>query len=481
MLKNARFAALAVALVTAQCMFAQNLVSSEYLGDRSLSNLQAQFGPLIQNGVKLYKLTYTTPDAFSQPDTASGLIAVPDRSGDWAYPLLCFQHGTVDSRSDAPSNLRGGYQAALVFGGMGYISIMPDFLGIGDSRGFHPYVHAATEASVGVDMLRAAEAFVQTLNHVAVNPEQQVFVCGYSQGGHAAMALQRSLEQDYPDEFNLIASAPMSGPYSISGAMIDALSSDDEYFYQAYIPNTFLSYNYVYGLYDSIQQAFKEPYAGLMQQYFEEQITLSELNDTLIHTLTNLAGGSKPKYMIQDSLFDAILNNPDHPVNVALRANDVYDWTPQVPTRLYYCMNDDQVVYTNSVLADSVMNANGAPDVHAIDVDPSADHGGCVQPAFIATILFFAPHQVVSQINAATDPKWSQIRIGPVPASDFVAVYDAPESTEAMVYYPDGKMADYTILETGNGQIPLGKLPAGMYYLVLKKGTHLTVKPVVKR
>ena len=278
MLKNARFAALAVALVTAQCMFAQNLVSSEYLGDRSLSNLQAQFGPLIQNGVKLYKLTYTTPDAFSQPDTASGLIAVPDRSGDWAYPLLCFQHGTVDSRSDAPSNLRGGYQAALVFGGMGYISIMPDFLGIGDSRGFHPYVHAATEASVGVDMLRAAEAFVQTLNHVAVNPEQQVFVCGYSQGGHAAMALQRSLEQDYPDEFNLIASAPMSGPYSISGAMIDALSSDDEYFYPAYIPNTFLSYNYVYGLYDSIQQAFKEPYAGLMQQYFEEQITLSELN-----------------------------------------------------------------------------------------------------------------------------------------------------------------------------------------------------------
>ncbi len=460
---------------------AQTVVSSEYLGERSKATLQAQFGPLVQNGVKLYKITYTTPDPFNQLDTASGLVVTPVREGDWGYPLLCFQHGTVNSRADVPSNLRGGYEAGLVFGGMGYIALLPDFLGLGESRGFHPYVHAATEAAVAVDMFRATRAFVQTLDGVSLNPEEQIFVCGYSQGGHAAMALQRSLELEHADEFNLVASAPMSGPYSISGAMIERLTADEEYFYPAYIPNTFLSYNYVYGLYDSIQQAFKEPYAGLIRQYFEERVTLSELNDTLIQTLTLLEGASQATFMIQDSLLDAILNQPDHPVNVALRDNDVYDWSPQAPTRLYYCMNDDQVVYTNSVLADSVMNANGAADLEAIDVNPAADHGGCVEPAFIATILFFLQYQDIAMVSESTNQTAPEIEVGPTPARDFVRVRNAPAGTEAFLYHQNGALAARAMRLNDGGQVELSGLPAGLYYLVLRKGEWMTVRRVVRQ
>lgn len=465
---------------TIPSVHAQTLVSAEYLGERSKANLLAQFGPLVQNGVKLYKVTYTTLDAFEQPDTASGLVATPVREGEWGYPMLCFQHGTVDSRADVPSNLRGGYEAGLVFGGMGYIALLPDFLGLGESRGFHPYVHAATEASVAVNMLRAVRSFVETLDGIQLNSEEQVFVCGYSQGGHAAMALQRSLELEHAEEFNLVASAPMSGPYSISGAMIERLTADEEYFYPAYIPNTFLSYNDVYGLYDSIQQAFKEPYAGLIGQYYREEVTLSELNDTLIKTLTLLEGASKATFMIQDSLVGAILNQPDHPVNAALRDNDVYNWAPQVPTRLYYCMSDDQVVYTNSVLADSVMNANGAPNLEAIDVNPAADHGGCVEPAFIATILFFLQYQEAAVINGTAGPAAAEIEVGPVPAAAFVQVRNAPQGAEALLYGPNGVLVKSQTLANDGAPIELGGLPSGMYYLVLRKADWMVVKRVVK-
>ncbi|HRJ15543.1 MAG TPA: hypothetical protein PLI34_11150, partial [Saprospiraceae bacterium] len=114
---------------------AQQLISSQYKGMVSQAQLALQYGPLMQNGVRMYKITYTTPDVFGQQDTASGLLVVPIRPG-FTLPLLCYQHGTLDGPNDAPSALAGGYQLALVFGGLGYVTAAPDLLGIGESRGF---------------------------------------------------------------------------------------------------------------------------------------------------------------------------------------------------------------------------------------------------------------------------------------------------------------------------------------------------------
>ena len=44
----------------------------------------------------------------------------------------------------------------MIFAAFGYVVCAPDFVGLGDSPGVHPYVHAKTEASAAIDMLRAA-------------------------------------------------------------------------------------------------------------------------------------------------------------------------------------------------------------------------------------------------------------------------------------------------------------------------------------
>ena len=62
---------------------------------------------------------------------------------------------------------------------------------MGVSPGLHPYHHAISEATACVDLLRAVRAFCAT-NGFPLN--DRLFLCGYSQGGHATLSLLRDLE-----------------------------------------------------------------------------------------------------------------------------------------------------------------------------------------------------------------------------------------------------------------------------------------------
>jgi len=454
----------------------QKLYNYQLKGVVSREELRERYGAFIQYGVRMYKLQYFTIGIDGKPDTASGLAVYPDLPGA-VFPLLCFQHGTVSSREDVPSNLRGGYQIAQVFGGMGYFSVAPDFLGLGDSRGFHPYVHAATEASAAVDMLLAAREFAVERD-IPLN--EQLFITGYSQGGHAAAALHREIQENHSDQFSITASAPMSGPYSISGEMKKVILSGDEYFFPAYLPNTILSYQTMYGLFDDLGQVFIEPYKSLVDSFYQERIDLSALNDTLISVLTRQFGGSYPKWMLQDSVIQNVQEIPDHPFNLALADNDVFDWAPQAPTRLFYCRADDQVSFRNSIVADSVMNLNGAPNLRAIDADSNADHGQCVEPAITLGILFFGLYQNIG--TTSIDPTLvASVRVYPNPARDRVFVENFPGQAVAVIHNLQGGQVKQVYLNEGSNTISLERLSPGMYLLsITGDGFRLSKKVFVQ-
>lgn len=457
---------------------AQSLVSIEHKGSRSQAELAAQFRNIANNDVDLYKITYTTRDVFNALDTASGLIVVPSRDQVYSYPRLVFQHGTVASRTDVPSNLEGGYQAGLFFGGLGYVSLLPDYLGLGTSRGLHPYVHADSEASVAIDMLLALDEFAA---NVGVTVNDQLFITGYSQGGHAAMALHKAIAEGAAD-FEVTASAPMSGPYSISSVMRARMTtSESSYFYPAYVHYTIVSYNYVYGLYDDIAEVFKPDYVPLLRRFLAEEIDLNLLNAGLITELIKNHGAPVPKFMLQDSVLNAVLADEMHPINVALRDNDLYDWTPQAPTRLYYCMADDQVPFENSVVAAAAMRTNGAPNFDAIDVDTSADHGDCVEPAIIAAALFFGQYWDVSLV-ASREPAPSRlIPAFPNPTTGWVQLEGAPEIVGVEIYNAMGQRLAVDILPAQTTRIDLSAYPPGTYTLKMILPDGLAVSRVVKR
>ncbi len=87
----------------------------------------------------------------------------------------------------------------ILLASIGYIAVLPDYIGYGDSTNeLHPYVHAATLASATVDMNRAARKFLAGINR---STNGQFFLTGYSEGGYATLATQRLMQQSLATEF----------------------------------------------------------------------------------------------------------------------------------------------------------------------------------------------------------------------------------------------------------------------------------------
>lgn len=376
----------------------QSLVSYEKIGTKSLEQMMADYSFLIQTGVDHYRVLYTTVDVTGVPDTASGLITVP-LLNDNIYPVCIHQHGTVSGREDVPSNLRGGFEIGEVASGFNMIAISPDYLGLGTSRGQHPYIHADSEAWVALDMYSALDEFLDAVDYAR---NDQIFVTGYSQGGHASMAVHRSIETS-SNSLSVTAASHMSGPYSVSDRMIEFTLSDQEYFFSAYLANVTLSMKTAYPelLADyELEDIFKSEYLASIDRFVNEEIGLFELNSLLEEILMDDVGALIPRNMLHDSILTALFEIPEHPLSQSLALQDVYDWTPMSPTRIFYCEADEQVWFENGVLAGEVMNANGAPDVMAASQGEDLDHNGCAPPAVTSTMLFFLQFaDVISNTN----------------------------------------------------------------------------------
>lgn len=457
---------------------AQTLVSSQQNVTLPSFVYSLVLGPDAKYSVETYKITYTTTDIRGVLDTASGLVTIPATS-DISSPLVLVQHGTVPSREEVPSNLKGGYELGAFLSSTGYVAIQPDYLGLGDSRGFHPYVHAGTEASAGIDMILATKEF---LIQKGVSFNEQLFVTGYSQGGHAAMAAHRELQANYSAELPVTAAAPMSGPYSISTATKERLLSDDPYQFPGYGLWTLMSYNEAYNLYDSLAQYVKQPYATYAESFYKEEISLADLQVLLIDKLTEDHGASIVRFMFQDSIIDAVTNQPDHPFNLALQDNDTYDWAPNAPTRMFYCMADDQVAFTNSILADSVMNANGAVDVDAIDVLPTADHGGCIQPASLAALAFFKQFVSFSVVSSTKNlPELEGVNAFPNPTSAAIQLSGIPSRAQVQIIDMQGRVQRMEVLSEGTNDLDIGELPRGIYLFRVVAETGVWNRQVVLR
>lgn len=415
------------------------------------------------NDVDVFRVLYYSPDLNGDPDTLSGMVAIPAGTSE-DMPMVLFQHGTTDGKFDVPSS--GEFFNILLevgFAGKGFIVSSADYLGMGISRGFHPYVHARTEAIAGIDMLFAARE-VCDAEQVAWN--DFLFISGYSQGGHAAMAAHMEIQLQGID-LDVTGSAPMSGPYSVSTEMKSRILSEEIYTYPAYLPYLLHGYQTVYGnLYQDLSEFYREPYASIIRDgLLRPDYSINFLNDTLNKALQLNEGAMKPKLMFQDSILEGVANDPGHRINVALRDNDVYDWVPDVPMRMYYCEADEQVVFTNATFTDSLMNARGAKDVAAESVGSQYMHRECAPHALVAAIDFFRSLMVTpSQKDRILA---NAIDVFPNPAQGRITVTSNLDRTGDVLMIQDlsGRIIKPFSLEQNNTEVDISDLPAGGYIL----------------
>jgi acetyl esterase/lipase len=179
-------------------------------------------------GVDFYHLEYNTVGGAGETTTASGALLVPTGSGaacSGARPIVLYAHGTDTNKNlnladpTDPSNTEGVLIAAM-FAAQGFIVVAPNYAGYDTSSlPYHPFLNADQQSKDMIDALTAARTALPHTFAAATSDSGKLFVTGYSQGGHVAMATHRALEAAGE---KVTASAPMSGPYALE-AFVDAI------------------------------------------------------------------------------------------------------------------------------------------------------------------------------------------------------------------------------------------------------------------
>lgn len=332
--------------------------------------------------VDAYKIIYNTRNAQDTGmTTASGVLIVP--SGvTCPLPMLSYQHGTTTTRDGVPSYGSDELIIGVIYAsGGGYLTTMPDYLGLGDGPGFHPYVHARSEATATVDLLRTARELKDTLGYQL---NEQLFLFGYSQGGHATMAAFKMLEEELAAEFTVTAVAPMSGPYDISGVQAGTITSGQAYESPSYLPYVILGYQEAYGdIYVNLSDVFRAPYDSLIPIWYDGTRSTGYIDSRLPAVISD---------MITPAYFSDYTTNPNNRGRQALAANNLYNWRPNAPLRILYCNGDRQVFSGNSDVAYDTMQALGATQVEKYDFG-NYTHGGCVQFCLIDGFNFFSRYK----------------------------------------------------------------------------------------
>ncbi len=326
--------------------------------------------------VDAYKIIYSTVDVNGSPIKASGLLAVPQKSGGKKSPFLSYQHGTIFLDSQAPSISATSISGISTLSGMGFVVSAPDYIGYGESSSqMHPYIHAETLASSSIDMLRASKEFLKQKG-VALN--SQLFLTGYSEGGYATLALQKMLQESHTDEFTVTASAAAAGPFDLSEtAKIIANKTTNPK--PAFMSFVLKAYDDIYQL-NKVSEMFQTPYVNIINTYFDGTHSGSSITSSLNHTTAELFNAP---------FLTALQGTGQHIIKDKLALNNIYDWTPTAPTRFYHSLDDEVVPYSNSQKAFDTMTVNGATDV-TLKTCPSDTHVSCVVPYVIDTVSFFS-------------------------------------------------------------------------------------------
>lgn len=346
----------------------------------------------VDTRIMLIKANYLSPDHRGTPVRQSGLIAYPN--GGAPRGTVIFYHGTRAYTQGVPSRLtRMGEPgkppseaetAVLAFATAGYVVVAPDYLGLGDHRGVHPYPLGAINARSGLDLAKAIPPMFRS-------PNPDLFVTGYSEGGAVAMWAARQAGRA------ITAVAPLSGPYDLTGATLDGLLASQRDFKQ-WAPRVYLAAylgysSATYARNTRLEDIFTPSFASYVRFLWKQDLPDDKLVIKLVGKAVQLGANRNLDRLIAEK-FKAPLAKRDrtNPVISLLAANNAFDWLPVVPTYMVCLKTDNIVNPENTYRAYAAMRKRGATPQHvnyARIVDPKLDHGSAAVPALMLARRFF--------------------------------------------------------------------------------------------
>ena len=330
----------------------------------------------LEYSVDVLSIDYYTIDRNGNEVIVSGAMFVPHGVNN--LPLLSLQHGTQTKRdlvaSVSPMNSVEG-TIGLITSSLGYLTIIPDYIGFGVSNVMHTYLDAESLIPSVIDLMRAAKTY-SSENQITL--DGRVFLTGYSEGGYASLITQRVIEEDYTSEFDLTAVAPIAGPYDLKGTVDAAFKSNNYQGDIAYIGFFLTAYNEIYR-WNRLNDFFNPPYAAMMPNLYDGSKTWGEILAQLPSSFSELMN---PDFVTN------YLHGNETDVIAVIQENTILNWTPQTPIHFFHGDADITVPYQNVLTAIEQFESNGASNIQLTTI-PGGNHETSGPVASIGAIQWF--------------------------------------------------------------------------------------------
>ncbi|MFM1992136.1 MAG: hypothetical protein RJA99_5093 [Pseudomonadota bacterium] len=307
---------------------------------------------------------------------AGVLVPVASDTCKGPFPIVAYNPGTSVEKARTLSDPTQGETLLLMsfFAAQGYVVVATDYLGFSDSTfGYHPYLHADSQASTTADAIRAAKA---SLANQGVALSGKLFLTGYSQGGHAAMATHKAIEADPSLGLTVTAAGPMSGPYDLTNSFVAGLGflPTGTGGSSVFTPYVVTGWQKIYGnIYSAPTDYFKAPYATGIESLLPGSLSFTQLYTTG-KLPVNLGDLLTPKAI-------ADVGDPNSGFRKALAANTLLGWTPKAPVVLCGGSRDPVVLYAvNTAVSAADIKARGG-NVTEVDVEKVPQFAAALPPA----------------------------------------------------------------------------------------------------
>ena len=365
------------------------------------TRLKAVFGNLAPapatGPTDLYKIRYNSHDSNGRAVILSGLLTLP--RGGAPKGLVVFAHGTVADRRLSPSRYKETGQASevgaalLAYGSGGYGLVMPDYLGLGDDSGVHPFPLGKVNSLSVIDMIGPARAAARRVR-ISLGP--RLFISGYSEGGAIALWTVRILEEKPSAALHVTSAVPMSGPYDLTGATAQSLVAPTQS-QLVFAARLYLLSYLLHSVYKNdgvkLTTYVRPALAAVIVRVFDQNLTDEQIIKRLALAAT-LLGARNSVERVTTPYFLRTLHSVDtsDPVIKELQRNNCFDWSPRTKMLLICLKTDGIVVPENTQNAIQAMRARGVgADVvqESLIVNGSLNHSAAIIPALAQARRFF--------------------------------------------------------------------------------------------
>jgi hypothetical protein len=305
-------------------------------------------------GVDFYYITFWTIGGAGETTKSSGALMVPTGAApacSGPRPIVEYAHGTNANKAlniadiTNASNTEGALIAAM-FAAQGYIVVAPNYAGYDISTlGYHPFVNAVQQSGEMMDILAAARTALPNTMASATSDNGQLFLTGYSEGGHVAMATLRAMQAAGE---KVTAAAPMSGPYALEAFGDSIFFGGVDLGSTEFAPLLVNSYQHAYGNVDSgTNPVFSSTYPNV-ETLLPSDTPISTIFEEGLLPETALFSSTTP-VVAGSAELTALLGVPPTPALPAGPQTPIFDLGFGNP---YLINNDFRVAYAEDAVAD---------------------------------------------------------------------------------------------------------------------------------